>query len=85
MFFNVVKEYIYFNCISERGDLIQFYNKVYVQCMQSFALRFTGRHKDVSRFVLLFVCLDVWNHNILLLHFLVCNKGNVYFALTNQV
>ncbi|PZC83765.1 hypothetical protein B5X24_HaOG206922 [Helicoverpa armigera] len=30
----------------ERGDLINFYNKVYVQCMQSFALRFTGKHKD---------------------------------------
>ncbi|XP_049877325.1 retinoblastoma-like protein 1 [Pectinophora gossypiella] len=30
----------------ERGDLINFYNKVYVQCMQNFALRFTGRHKD---------------------------------------
>ncbi|CAB3228947.1 unnamed protein product [Arctia plantaginis] len=30
----------------ERGDLIHFYNKVYVQCMQTFALRFTGRHKD---------------------------------------
>lgn len=33
---------------SERGDLINFYNKVYVQCMQTFALRFTGKHKDVS-------------------------------------
>ncbi|GBP62567.1 Retinoblastoma-like protein 1 [Eumeta japonica] len=31
---------------AERGDLIQFYNKVYVQCMQLFALRFTGKHKD---------------------------------------
>ncbi|XP_063626607.1 retinoblastoma-like protein 1 [Cydia splendana] len=30
----------------ERGDLINFYNKVYVQCMQTFALRFTGKHKD---------------------------------------
>lgn len=30
----------------ERGDLINFYNKVYVQCMQNFALRFTGKHKD---------------------------------------
>ncbi|XP_050674700.1 retinoblastoma-like protein 2 isoform X2 [Leptidea sinapis] len=30
----------------ERGDLINFYNRVYVQCMQNFALRFTGRHKD---------------------------------------
>ncbi|KAI5636066.1 retinoblastoma-associated protein A domain-containing protein [Phthorimaea operculella] len=30
----------------ERGDLINFYNKVYVQCMQNFALRFTGRHRD---------------------------------------
>lgn len=32
----------------ERGDLINFYNRVYVQCMQNFALRFTGRHKDES-------------------------------------
>ncbi|KAJ0174200.1 hypothetical protein K1T71_010346 [Dendrolimus kikuchii] len=32
----------------ERGDLINFYNKVYVQCMQNFALRFTGRHRDES-------------------------------------
>lgn len=31
---------------SERGDLINFYNKVYVQCMQNFALRFSGRHRD---------------------------------------
>lgn len=30
----------------ERGDLIHFYNKVYVQCMQNFALRFTGKHRD---------------------------------------
>nr|XP_032519545.1 retinoblastoma-like protein 2 isoform X1 [Danaus plexippus plexippus]XP_032519546.1 retinoblastoma-like protein 2 isoform X2 [Danaus plexippus plexippus]XP_032519547.1 retinoblastoma-like protein 2 isoform X1 [Danaus plexippus plexippus] len=30
----------------ERGDLINFYNKVYVKCMQNFALRFTGKHKD---------------------------------------
>ncbi|XP_037295161.1 retinoblastoma-like protein 2 isoform X1 [Manduca sexta] len=30
----------------ERGDLINFYNKVYVQCIQNFALRFTGRHRD---------------------------------------
>ncbi|XP_073953586.1 LOW QUALITY PROTEIN: retinoblastoma-like protein 1 [Choristoneura fumiferana] len=30
----------------ERGDLINFYNKVYVQCMQTFALRFTGRHMN---------------------------------------
>ncbi|XP_045502075.1 retinoblastoma-like protein 1 isoform X1 [Colias croceus] len=30
----------------ERGDLINFYNRVYVQCMQNFALRFTGRHRD---------------------------------------
>ncbi|XP_045778011.1 retinoblastoma-like protein 1 [Maniola jurtina] len=30
----------------ERGDLINFYNKVYVKCMQAFALRFTGRHRD---------------------------------------
>ncbi|XP_023954413.2 retinoblastoma-like protein 1 [Bicyclus anynana] len=30
----------------ERGDLINFYNKVYVKCMQTFALRFTGKHKD---------------------------------------
>ncbi|CAH0724345.1 unnamed protein product, partial [Brenthis ino] len=30
----------------ERGDLINFYNKVYVKCIQSFALRFTGRHRD---------------------------------------
>ncbi|XP_075981325.1 retinoblastoma-like protein 1 [Anticarsia gemmatalis] len=30
----------------ERGDLINFYNKVYVQCIQSFVLRFTGKHKD---------------------------------------
>ncbi|XP_050352885.1 retinoblastoma-like protein 2 isoform X1 [Nymphalis io] len=29
----------------ERGDLINFYNKVYVKCMQNFALRFTGRHE----------------------------------------
>ncbi|CAK1550681.1 unnamed protein product [Leptosia nina] len=31
---------------SERGDLINFYNRVYVQCMQNFALRFTGRNRD---------------------------------------
>lgn len=31
---------------TERGDLIKFYNKVYVQCMQSFALRFTGRQQS---------------------------------------
>ncbi|XP_041984405.1 retinoblastoma-like protein 1 isoform X2 [Aricia agestis] len=30
----------------ERGDLINFYNQVYVKCMQNFALRFTGKHKD---------------------------------------
>ncbi|CAH2217155.1 jg23960, partial [Pararge aegeria aegeria] len=30
----------------ERGDLINFYNKVYVKCMQTFALRFTGKHRD---------------------------------------
>ncbi|XP_026741759.1 retinoblastoma-like protein 2 [Trichoplusia ni] len=30
----------------KRGDLINFYNHVYVQCMQNFALRFTGKHKD---------------------------------------
>ncbi|KAI8420045.1 hypothetical protein MSG28_008635, partial [Choristoneura fumiferana] len=33
----------------ERGDLINFYNKVYVQCMQTFALRFTGRHMNSYR------------------------------------
>ncbi|XP_047519291.1 retinoblastoma-like protein 1 [Pieris napi] len=32
----------------ERGDLINFYNRVYVQCMQNFALRFTGRNRDES-------------------------------------
>ncbi|KAL4715050.1 hypothetical protein ACJJTC_003201 [Scirpophaga incertulas] len=31
---------------AERSDLIKFYNKVYVQCMQEFALRFAGRQKD---------------------------------------
>ncbi|XP_048483799.1 retinoblastoma-like protein 1 [Plutella xylostella] len=30
----------------ERGDLIKFYNKVYVQRMQSFALKFSGKNKD---------------------------------------
>lgn len=33
---------------AQRGDLINFYNQVYVQCMQTFALRFTGRNRDVS-------------------------------------
>ncbi|XP_028168967.1 retinoblastoma-like protein 1 isoform X1 [Ostrinia furnacalis] len=31
---------------AERSDLIKFYNKVYVQCMQDFALRFAGRQKE---------------------------------------
>ncbi|CAG9795684.1 unnamed protein product [Diatraea saccharalis] len=31
---------------AERSDLIKFYNKVYVQCMQDFALRFAGRQRD---------------------------------------
>ncbi|XP_028168969.1 retinoblastoma-like protein 2 isoform X3 [Ostrinia furnacalis] len=38
---------------AERSDLIKFYNKVYVQCMQDFALRFAGRQKEVSPFELL--------------------------------
>ncbi|KAL0820377.1 hypothetical protein ABMA28_006268 [Loxostege sticticalis] len=31
---------------AERSDLIKFYNKVYVQCMQDFALKFAGRQKE---------------------------------------